>query len=197
MAGLKGRKWTEEEDRILRESVLQSIIQGGTQIEAFEKVGKKLGRTPGACGFRWNAVLRQKDPDSYSVAKKKRVFRQLRKRKGLTAEAFSQVLDWMRKAQEDWVALREEVNRLSQKISVRQLDLERLLDENRRLKEEKDSYDWYQHEVKDKYQDLLQLFRMLQSEVGRSWQNEVKNAGEAGTNMDTGQENPTYNKDEA
>jgi prespore-specific regulator len=121
----------------------------------------------------------------------------LRKRKGLTAEAFSQVLDWMRKAQEDWVALREEVDRLSQKISVRQLDLERLLDENRRLKEEKDSYDWYQHKVKDKYQDLLQLFRMLQSEVGRSWQNEVKNAGEAGTNMDTGQENSTYNEDKA
>ena len=46
--------WTHDEDLLLAEIVLRHIREGGTQLAAFEEVGKKLTRTSAACGFRWN-----------------------------------------------------------------------------------------------------------------------------------------------
>ncbi|MGB3889984.1 MAG: RsfA family transcriptional regulator, partial [Priestia megaterium] len=44
--------WTHDEDLLLAEIVLRHIREGGTQLAAFEEVGKKLTRTSAACGFR-------------------------------------------------------------------------------------------------------------------------------------------------
>ncbi|WP_124728058.1 hypothetical protein [Staphylospora marina] len=191
---MRGRRWTPEEDRLLREEVLQAIMEGGTQIEAFEKVGKKLGRTPGACGFRWNAVLRRQDPDSYAEAKKKRVFRQLRKSRMLTSDAFPQVIQWMRQAREDWTELKKAVGRLSEELSARERELERARKENRRLREEKSSYDWYETEVKKKYADLLQLIRSIRNEES-PWDIRIEDE-RTGAVIDTGDKQLAYNKDE-
>ncbi len=54
--------WTEEEDKILAETVLRYIRDGKTQLEAFKMVAEHLSRTSAACGFRWNATLRKKIP---------------------------------------------------------------------------------------------------------------------------------------
>lgn len=43
--------WTHDEDLLLAEIVLRHIREGGTQLAAFEEVGKKLTRTSAACGF--------------------------------------------------------------------------------------------------------------------------------------------------
>lgn len=53
--------WTEEEDKILAETVLRYIRDGKTQLEAFKMVAEHLSRTSAACGFRWNATLRKKN----------------------------------------------------------------------------------------------------------------------------------------
>ncbi|MGF2617207.1 hypothetical protein FZC84_05065 [Rossellomorea vietnamensis] len=55
----KKRKWTEEEESILSDIVLTFSNDGKTQREAFEKAAHTIGRTPGACSFRWNNKLKK------------------------------------------------------------------------------------------------------------------------------------------
>ncbi len=64
--------WSPDEDLLLAEVVLRHIREGGTQLKAFEEVGKQLSRTPAACGFRWNSYLRKKYKEGIELAKKQR-----------------------------------------------------------------------------------------------------------------------------
>jgi len=69
--------WSEEEDALLAELVLKFIREGGTQLEAFREAARRLGRTPAACGFRWNAVLRRRYAEDIRLAKMARRSRRL------------------------------------------------------------------------------------------------------------------------
>ncbi|WP_186577564.1 RsfA family transcriptional regulator [Aquibacillus kalidii] len=64
--------WSQDEDVLLAETVLRYIREGKTQLEAFKEVGKKLSRTPAACGFRWNASIRKQYQQAINIAKKDR-----------------------------------------------------------------------------------------------------------------------------
>ncbi|ADU29776.1 RsfA family transcriptional regulator [Evansella cellulosilytica] len=64
--------WSEEDDLLLAETVLRHIREGGTQLKAFDEVGDALNRTSAACGFRWNAVVRDKYEDAIKLAKRHR-----------------------------------------------------------------------------------------------------------------------------
>lgn len=64
--------WTEDEDLMLADTVLKHIREGGTQLQAFEKVGKKVNRTAAACGFRWNSYVRKQYKAGIELAKKQR-----------------------------------------------------------------------------------------------------------------------------
>ncbi|HHY73799.1 MAG TPA: RsfA family transcriptional regulator [Bacillus bacterium] len=68
--------WSEEDDLLLAETVLRHIREGSTQLNAFEEVGDRLNRTSAACGFRWNAVVRQDYIKAIDLAKKQRKQRQ-------------------------------------------------------------------------------------------------------------------------
>lgn len=67
----KSRKdaWTNEEDTILAREVLKQIQEGGTQLEAFQVVGKLISRTASACGFRWNNTVRKTYKEAITAAK--------------------------------------------------------------------------------------------------------------------------------
>ncbi len=64
--------WTEEDDLILAEVTLRHIREGSTQLAAFEEVGRRLGRTAAACGFRWNSLVRKKYESAIKIAKAQR-----------------------------------------------------------------------------------------------------------------------------
>ncbi|WP_102345454.1 RsfA family transcriptional regulator [Bacillus sp. Marseille-P3661] len=64
--------WSHEDDLLLAETVLRHVREGSTQLNAFEEVGDKLNRTAAACGFRWNAEVRQKYEQAVQLAKKQR-----------------------------------------------------------------------------------------------------------------------------
>ncbi|MGO4887392.1 RsfA family transcriptional regulator [Anaerobacillus sp. MEB173] len=64
--------WSHEDDLLLAETVLRHIREGGTQLKAFDEVGDALNRTSAACGFRWNAVVRNRYEDAIKLAKKQR-----------------------------------------------------------------------------------------------------------------------------
>jgi prespore-specific regulator len=51
--------WTTEDDRRLADIVLRHIREGSTQLKAFVECADLLGRTPAACGYRWNGVVRK------------------------------------------------------------------------------------------------------------------------------------------
>ncbi|WP_078390876.1 RsfA family transcriptional regulator [Shouchella patagoniensis] len=64
--------WSHEDDVLLAETVLNHIKEGSTQLKAFDEVGDALNRTSAACGFRWNAVVRQKHLTHIDQAKRER-----------------------------------------------------------------------------------------------------------------------------
>ncbi|WNS78478.1 RsfA family transcriptional regulator [Domibacillus sp. DTU_2020_1001157_1_SI_ALB_TIR_016] len=64
--------WSEENDWQLAETVLRYVREGSTQLKAFEEAGDRLNRTAAACGFRWNAVVRQQYVREMGTAKKQR-----------------------------------------------------------------------------------------------------------------------------
>ncbi|WP_088102604.1 RsfA family transcriptional regulator [Halalkalibacter urbisdiaboli] len=64
--------WSHEDDVLLAETVLKHIREGSTQLRAFDEVGDELNRTSAACGFRWNAVVRQRYIKQIAEAKKER-----------------------------------------------------------------------------------------------------------------------------
>lgn len=64
--------WSTEEDQLLAKVVLKHIREGGTQLQAFEEVGKELSRTSAACGFRWNANVRKLYRTEIDFAKQQR-----------------------------------------------------------------------------------------------------------------------------
>lgn len=64
--------WTSSDDERLSEIVLRHIRTGSTQLKAFEEAGNELGRTPAACGYRWNGVLRKDCRNAVEEAKQAR-----------------------------------------------------------------------------------------------------------------------------
>lgn len=72
MAKVRQDAWSHEDDLLLAETVLRHIREGSTQLNAFEEVGDKLNRTSAACGFRWNAEVRQRYDQAVAIAKRQR-----------------------------------------------------------------------------------------------------------------------------
>ncbi|MBM7659473.1 vacuolar-type H+-ATPase subunit I/STV1 [Bacillus mesophilus] len=72
MTTVRQDAWTQDEDLFLSEVVLRYIREGGTQLTAFEEVGRKLSRTSAACGFRWNSFVRKQYKQAIELAKKQR-----------------------------------------------------------------------------------------------------------------------------
>ncbi|GGJ83894.1 transcriptional regulator [Lentibacillus kapialis] len=72
MVKVRQDAWSHEDDLLLAETVLRHIREGSTQLHAFEEVGDKLNRTSAACGFRWNAEVRNKYNDAIELAKRQR-----------------------------------------------------------------------------------------------------------------------------
>lgn len=87
MTNLRQDAWTKDEDCILAEVTLRHIREGSTQLVAFEEVGEKLTRTPAACGFRWNSLIRKQYEKAIAEAKKVRKERNKKKTRQLVTLA--------------------------------------------------------------------------------------------------------------
>ncbi|SFX44275.1 prespore-specific regulator [Thermoactinomyces sp. DSM 45891] len=162
---MKGRRWTAEEDQYLRERVLQSISSGGSQLDAFDEVGKKMGRTAGACGFRWNAVLRQQDPESYSDAKKQRVYTQLQRKRRPRFESLSRIGESLAEVERQWFYKKNHVEQLKKKIQYMDQEIQALENVMRASTEtERKSEELTQKELQERYQDLLHLVGEIQQQ---------------------------------
>jgi prespore-specific regulator len=72
MSVVRQDAWSADDDLILAELTLRHIREGSTQLNAFEEVGERIGRTAAACGFRWNSYVRKKYDAAIQIAKAQR-----------------------------------------------------------------------------------------------------------------------------
>ncbi len=121
--------WTKEEDELLANVVLQYIREGGTQLEAFAEVGRRLSRTAAACGFRWNSCVRKQYKEEIEQAKQERKMR--KKETASTKESEGQAkVEAAVKSHLSWA----EVLAFLQAEEQKARDARRTADENRALK---------------------------------------------------------------
>jgi prespore-specific regulator len=84
MTAVRQDAWTPDDDLILAEVTLRHIRDGSTQLAAFEEVGRRIGRTSAACGFRWNSTVRKRYQEAIGLAKQQRQKRNYLKKQGIT-----------------------------------------------------------------------------------------------------------------
>lgn len=149
MATTRQDAWTEDEDLLLAEVVLTYIREGGTQLKAFEEVGRKLSRTPAACGFRWNSYLRKQYSEQIELAKKERKERRKKREKKLSGELADQktaahnieltlgdVISYLQtiNQQSENKELLEENRKMAEKIAENEKKIAMLVNENKTLR---------------------------------------------------------------
>jgi prespore-specific regulator len=149
--------WTDDEDLMLAETVLRHIREGGTQLKAFEEVGKKLSRTGAACGFRWNSFVRKQYQSGIELAKKQR--KELKKQSKkvedeptlepavedaadlneaeiITIDAVKSYLDDLYEKVVKASSQQENISKYDQRVKQLEKQVSHLSTENERLKEE-------------------------------------------------------------
>jgi len=87
MSAVRQDAWTPDDDLVLAEVTLRHIREGSTQLAAFEEVGRRLGRTSAACGFRWNSTVRKRYQEAIGLAKQQRQKRNYLKKQGILLES--------------------------------------------------------------------------------------------------------------
>ena len=152
--------WHEDEDRMLKETVLQFITEGKTQLQAFQEVARQLGRTPAACGFRWNAALRKQHADEVREAKQKR-----KQKKDPLDKMFSShryngnytTLEAVISAIESMHREAEKVGKLSEENKQLKREVERLRQENGAFKEDVSKLEEKERTLQEDYDTLLKI----------------------------------------
>ncbi len=172
MSAIRQDAWTDEEDLMLAETVLRHIREGSTQLSAFEEVGKSLSRTPAACGFRWNSLIRKRYENAINLAKKQR--KELTKKQkseakkkerpsvqlveqsepkqtgSLTLEAVIHYLQQLDTENQGAFDQEKEIQQLEEQMAVLQSERIELIQANQKLKEEFNA-------MKQDYQSLIQI----------------------------------------
>jgi prespore-specific regulator len=147
--------WTVEDDQKLAEIVLRHISEGSTQLNAFVESANLLGRTPAACGYRWNGVVRKHYEEHIKeakLAKKERLsMRQQAKQRraygpDLEDPSIDGIIRALKNHEREHYNLQERSRQLEERIAELEAQLSTLLHENARLRDEMGS---------DKTGDLL------------------------------------------
>lgn len=176
MAVKRQDAWSPEDDMILAEVTLQHIREGGTQLSAFEEVAERLGRTPAACGFRWNSSVRKNYDAAIQLAKTERQRRsreRVRQSTPITLSSISlesipsleheseyaldHVIRFLRQHKHDVNELKKQQQRLTQELAEKELELNRLEKENEQMKAQLNSVESDYQLVNDDYRTLVQI----------------------------------------
>lgn len=161
--------WTPEDDLLLADVTLRHIREGSTQLAAFEEVAEKMGRTPAACGFRWNSYVRKKYVQAIAIAKaqrnKNKQNRSLQLKKNtvdsnealpggveeqISYDAIIRYLKNQKAREQEWM---KKIRELEQSIKEKDEELKRLREENEKMREDYESA----KTVSEDYRALVQI----------------------------------------
>lgn len=170
MAVKRQDAWTPDDDMILAEVTLRHIREGGTQLSAFEEVAEKLGRTPAACGFRWNSTVRKKYEPAIQIAKQQRQ-KKLQERGKMAAhrsrrESFSSddmvhsienIIRFLRQYKNEINDLRRQQRELEKELQEREREMKKMEQENQEMKEQLSHVRSDYRLVNDDYRTLVQI----------------------------------------
>lgn len=129
--------WTEEDDALLADIILRHIRQGSTQLLAFEEGAGILGRTPAACGYRWNACVRKHYFSAIDDAKRERKARKtgtawvsleenVSSNTLQTAVTWNMVVQFLHEYRHEFQTLQGHVKVLERDLEIAHRDVERL-----------------------------------------------------------------------
>lgn len=159
--------WTTDDDIVLAEVILRHIREGGTQLSAFEEVAAKLGRTPAACGFRWNSTVRKKYETAIDIAKKQRQKRNQERNKQKaystvtttndTLHSFDQIIRFLRQFKSEMKELKRSQKQLEIELKNREAEVKRLEEENNKMKSQLNHVKTDYQLVNDDYRTLVQI----------------------------------------
>lgn len=184
MTAVRQDAWSPEDDLILAEVTLRHIREGSTQLNAFEEVGERIGRTAAACGFRWNSCVRKKYEAAISIAKAQRQKRNYMKKQnsltagsgmasltsvdmdengyrgdGVTEETIS--IDAVIRFLRGWKNTIQETNRqrkaLEKELKEKEEEIAKLREENEKLSAQVNEVQTDYRVVNDDYKALIQI----------------------------------------
>jgi prespore-specific regulator len=171
MAVKRQDAWTPEDDMILAEVTLRHIRDGGTQLSAFEEVAEKLGRTPAACGFRWNSSVRKKYEAAIQIAKAQRQKRNQEKKRNFAYHSYTNdlgtmndptfsldnIIRFLRQHKNEVNELRRQQKQLEKELEERETQLKKLERENNEMKNQLNHVQSDYRIVNDDYRTLVQI----------------------------------------
>lgn len=184
MAVKRQDAWSPEDDMILAEVTLRHIRDGGTQLSAFEEVAERLGRTPAACGFRWNSSVRKNYDAAIQVAKTERQRRNqerirytpitissVRVDSTLSEEnedySLDHVIRFLRQHKNELGELKKQQKQLEQELFEREDELRRLEMENKAMKQQLKTVETDYRLVNDDYRTLVQIMERARKLTAR------------------------------
>ncbi|RPF55532.1 RsfA family transcriptional regulator [Aquisalibacillus elongatus] len=173
MVKVRQDAWSHEDDLLLAETVLRHIREGSTQLNAFEEVGDKLNRTAAACGFRWNAEVRQNYEKAIDLAKRQRKQRkQSEKQKQAVTRKMKTVASKASYSNADSPSIDSIIAQLqelkSNEVKVNAAEVEQLKEENDRLKEDNMSLERDLEKLKNEYETLQEDYQTFISIMERA-----------------------------
>lgn len=162
--------WTPDDDLILAEVTLRHIREGGTQLNAFEEVAEKLGRTPAACGFRWNSLVRKKYEAAIQIAKSQRQKRsqernarsRSRREEELNlvqdrTSSLDAIIRFLRQHKAEVAEMKKRQQELEKEIAEQESQIEVLSSENEEMKNRLSHVQTDYRVVNDDYKALIQI----------------------------------------
>lgn len=161
--------WTEDDDLLLAEVTLRHIREGSTQLAAFEEVAEKLGRTPAACGFRWNSCVRKNYDAAIQIAKSQRQGLNKRRKKQVSVSqselerqsdpvsSLATVIRFLRQHKQEYAETSKRVRQLEKQLSEREAELEQLRTEHNELKRKVNNTEADYQSINDDYKALIKI----------------------------------------
>ncbi|MDR6224821.1 RsfA family transcriptional regulator [Desmospora profundinema] len=163
--------WTPDDDLVLAEITLRHIREGSTQLNAFEEVAEKLGRTPAACGFRWNSLVRKKYEAAIQIAKSQRQKRNKEKNaqvRGRAAEgdlnlgqdrlsSLDAIIRFLRQHKAEVAEMRKRQMDLEKEMEEQEEEIQRLSKENEEMRGQLNHVETDYRVVNDDYKALIQI----------------------------------------
>lgn len=165
MPGTRQDAWTADDDLLLAEVTLRHIREGSTQLKAFEEAAQRLGRTPAACGFRWNNTVRKQYEEAIQLAKQQR--QQIKKSRSSRAQreegdaadsiSYDAVIRFLRQQRQAMQEMQKRIKQLEKALQEKETALNELREENKRLRSELSSVRADFHAMNDDYKTLIQI----------------------------------------
>ncbi|SDW06289.1 prespore-specific regulator [Marininema mesophilum] len=171
MAVKRQDAWTPEDDMVLAEVTLRHVREGSTQLNAFEEVAEKLGRTPAACGFRWNSLVRKKYEAAIQIAKSQRQQRNqertVQTRSRIISDGFQvqndrsssldSIIRYLRQHKTEVLEMKKRQQDLEREIEDQEKEIQKLSRENEDMKGRLDLVQTDYRVVNDDYKALIQI----------------------------------------